>query len=36
MKRITTYQQYKALKAIYKEIKVISVSDHDALIFIRK
>lgn len=36
MKRITTYQQYKALKAIYKEIKVISASDDEALIFIRK
>lgn len=36
MKRITTYAEFQALKAIYKETKVVSVSDHGALIFIRK
>lgn len=36
MKRITTYAEFQALKAIYKEAKVVSVSDHGALIFIRK
>lgn len=36
MKRITTYAEFQALKAIYKETKVVSVSDYGALIFIRK
>lgn len=36
MKRITTYAEYQALKAIYKFAKVVSVSDNGALIFIRK
>lgn len=36
MKRITTYAQFQALKAIYKETKVVSVSDHGALIFLQK
>lgn len=36
MKRITTYAEFQALKAIYKSAKVVSVSDHGALIFLRK
>lgn len=36
MKRITTYKEYKTLKAIYKNSQIVSVSDSDALIFIRK
>lgn len=36
MKRITTYAEFQALKAIYREIKVVSVSDYGVLIFIRK
>lgn len=36
MKRITTYAQYQALTAIYRVAKVVSVSDHGALIFLRK
>ena len=36
MKRITTYAEYQALKAIYKSAKVVSVSDNGALIFIKK
>lgn len=36
MKRITTYAEYQALKAIYRVTKVVSVSDCDALIFIQK
>lgn len=36
MKRIKTYTEYQALKAIYKNLRVVSVSDSDALIFIQK
>lgn len=36
MKRITTYAEFQALKAIYRVAKVVSVSDHGALIFLRK
>lgn len=36
MKRITTYAEYQALKAIYKSARVVSVSDNGAPIFIRK
>ena len=36
MKRITTYAELQALKAIYKFTKIVSVSDHGALIFLRK
>ena len=36
MKRITTYRQYQALKAIYRAVTIVSVSDSDALIFIQK
>lgn len=36
MKRITTYAEFQALKAIYKSAKVVSVSDNGALIFLRK
>lgn len=36
MKHITTYAEFQALKAIYKSAKVVSVSDHGALIFLRK
>lgn len=36
MKRITTYAQYQALKAMYRVAKVVSVSDHGTLIFLRK
>lgn len=36
MKRITTYAEFQALKVIYKSAKVVSVSDHGALIFLRK
>lgn len=36
MKRISTYKEYQVLKAIYKTVKVISVSDSDALISFKK
>lgn len=36
MKRITTYLQYQALKAIYKKVTIVSASDSEALIFIQK
>lgn len=36
MKRITTYQEYQTLKALYRKVIIVSVSDYDALIFIRK
>lgn len=36
IKRITTYAEFQALKAIYKSAKVVSVSDHGTLIFLRK
>lgn len=36
MKRITTYTEFQGLKAIYKFAKIVSVSDHGALIFLRK
>lgn len=36
MKRITTYAEFQAIRAIYKGAKVVNVSDHGALIFIRK
>ncbi len=36
MKRIKSYLEYQALKAIYKTVTVVSVSDSEELIFIRK
>jgi len=36
MKRITTYLEYQALKAIYSQVTIVSVSDSGALLFIRK
>lgn len=36
MRRITTYAEYKAIKAIYKNSRIVSVSDNGALIFIKK
>lgn len=36
MKRITTYAEFQALKAMYRNSQIVSVSDNGALIFIRK
>ena len=35
MKRVT-FSQYRILKAIYENVIVVSASDNEALIFIRK
>lgn len=36
MKRITTYAEFQALKAMYRNSQIVSVSDYGALIFLRK
>ncbi len=36
MKRVKSYFDYQVLKAIYKTVIIVSVSDSDALIFIKK
>lgn len=36
MRRITTYAEFQALKAMYRNSQIVSVSDNGALIFIRK
>ena len=36
MKHITTYAEFQILKVIYRSVKIVSVSDNGALIFIRK
>lgn len=35
MKRVS-FKEYKILKIIYKSITIVSASDNEALIFIRK
>ena len=35
MKRITTYAEFQALKVIYRNLRIVSASDNEALIFIR-
>lgn len=36
MKRIKTFSEYKVLKILYKAVKIVSVSDDGALVFIEK